>query len=264
MASSRNEKPIHLQLLSGFLSATVAMYTTHPFDTIKIQYQADKLNRRVPTLVSNIYKYQGLSGFFKGCGSTLPTYPIFWGLFFAIKDNKHQVSKWPMLNSIIKTFIASTIASVICNPLFVLKTRKQTLATKDLKAGSYLQEIKSIYLSDGIRGFGKGLPVTLWSNFRLIFQFPLYEWLMMQTSGSILISSVVSKVTANTLFYPTNIIGTIQRDYLEKLTIRSCIKQLYDTHGIKGFYRGLLLYNLSSGSNFTVMMFTKNKIDQWY
>ena len=256
------------QMFTGFTSAVVAMYMTHPFDTIKIQYQADQQSRKIGTLVSNIYKYQGLGGFFKGCGTTLPTYPIFWGLFFSIKNQNTKFCQEPILNSILTNLIASSIASVICNPLFVLKTRKQTLVTKDasdtnkLVTISYLQEIKSIYKKDGTRGFCKGLPITLVSNLRLIFQFPLYDWIMAKSSNNIFLASIISKITANTLFYPTNIVGTIQRDSATKLSIKNSIQNLYQTYGLKGFYRGLLIYNISSGGNFTIMMLTKDKLDK--
>ena len=204
------------QLLNGFGAAAIAMYATHPVDTVKTQYQAGKQYSNVRSIIRNIYQRQGISGFFKGCGSTLPTYPVFWGVFFAIKHQQIKYSNNHTINSIATNFLASAIASIICNPLFVLKTRKQTLISKNQISGSYFREINLIYKTDGIRGFGKGLPVTLLSNLRLVIQFPLYDMIMVRTLQNIFLSSFVSKLTVNTLFYPTNIIGTIQRDYSDK------------------------------------------------
>lgn len=255
-------RKIIVQLLNGFMSAAIAMYVTHPFDTIKTQYQANNQGCNIKSIVRNIYQQQGINGFFKGCASTLPTYPVFWGIFFSIRNQNIKYSDNYIINSIATNFLASTIASTICNPLFVLKTRKQTLVTKNQINGSYFREISTIYQLDGIRGFGKGLPVTLLSNLRFIIQFPLYDIIMVKTFQNIFFSSIISKLTANTLFYPTNIIGTIQRDHNGKLSIKSAINSLYQIHGFKGLYRGLWLYNIASVSNFTIMMIVKDKLDK--
>jgi len=250
-----------LNLFTGFTAAGIAMYLTHWIDTIKVQYQADKLDRSVKQIVHNIYQKQGLGGFFKGCVSTLSTYPIFWGIFFSIKNQNPIFCQWVPLNYILVNGAAATIASTLCNPLFVLKTRKQTLATKQNAACSYFKEMQSIHKVDGLKGFTKGLGVTLISNVRLICQFPIYDLTMLHTGQNILMASIVSKTIANSVFYPTNIIGTIQRDLPNKNSIRSVAKQLYKTNGIRGFYKGILLYNLASCPNFTIMMVTKDRLD---
>jgi hypothetical protein len=251
-----------LNLFTGFIAAAIAMYATHPPDTIKVQYQADKCGRSVKEIILNIYQKQGLRGFFKGCVSTLSTYPIFWGIFFSIKNQNPIFCNWIPLNYILVNLIGASIASTLCNPLFVLKTRKQTLASKQIVARSYLREIQSIYKIDGFSGFFKGLGITLGSNVRLVFQFPIYDFIMLHTGKNILAASIISKTIANSVFYPTNIIGTIQRDMENNHSVRSVAKQLYQAHGLKGFYKGLLLYNLASCPNFTIMMLIKDKLDR--
>jgi solute carrier family 25 folate transporter 32 len=252
-----------INLVSGFVAATVAMYFTHPIDTLKIQYQADKQSRRVPELIKTIYQTQGFRGFYQGCGSTLPTYPVFWGIFFSVRNQNWILCQNTLLNSILNNFMAASVASTVCNPLFVLKTRKQTSVMKNAKLRcSYFDEIRTIYQTEGLRGFGRGLGITLWSNLRLVVQFPLYDWIMLRSVQNILLASVISKSVANSVFYPTNIIGTIQRDRPIKISVGTIYQQIYHVSGWRGFYKGLLIYNMASCPNFAIMMLVKEWLDK--
>jgi solute carrier family 25 protein 38 len=121
------------EFLSGLISSSLAIYLTQPIDTLKIQYQISKTNNNtIKSIIQNIYHKQGLFGFYKGTTSMLSTYPIFWSIFFEFKNKKFEFFKNKHTNNVANTIIASSVASAVANPLFVLKTRKQTAITKGI------------------------------------------------------------------------------------------------------------------------------------
>ena len=241
---------------------------------IRTQYQISYLKQKtnVFSLSRNIWRNQGIKGFYKGATSHLLTYPIFWAIFFQIKkwgprdplDKLTKTRVSPVLNNICNSLIASTLASTVANPLFVLKTRKQSEIFRGSQNVNYWNLIANIARNEGIFGFYKGVNVTIISNLKLGLQFPLYDYLMEKTNHSILISSFFSKLLANSLFYPGDIIRTQQRESTEKLSIRHIASMIYRNQGIRGFYRGLILHNCTSGPNFLLLMLIKDYLSKNY
>ena len=320
-----------MDLLTGFVSSSIAVYTVQPLDTVKTQFQSGLLNnnnKRIPQIASDIYKLQGIKGFYKGSLSMISTYPIFWSVFFQIKGMKIISSENKFVDSITNTAIASSVASIVTNPLFVLKTRKQTDSINNREPTKYGQKIKNIFIKEGISGFFRGTNTTLFSNGKLGMQFPLYDYILQQTdqyystvdnfrgtgqrngavdgsdrtgqrngavdgsdrtgqrngavdgsdrtgqrngavdgsdrTGQVFIASFISKLLANSVFYPTDIIRTIQRDNIkERKTILGIARELYAKHGIRGFYRGIMIYNMVSCPNFVIMMLLKKQFDKF-
>lgn len=270
-----------MDLLSGFISSSIAVYVVQPLDTVKVQFQSslssDK-RRCIPQLALDIYKYQGIKGFYKGSLSMISTYPIFWSVFFQMRSMKIISAENNFVNSIANTMIASSVASIIANPLFLLKVRRQTDSINKRDPTGYLTKINGIYCNEGIRGFFKGMNATLLSNSKLILQFPLYDYILQQSmylsspdhilvmsqTNCVIMASFMSKLIANSIFYPTDIIRTIQRDCLEKKSMNNIIKKMYNSHGIRVFYRGIMIYNMVSCPNFIIMMLVKEQLDKFF
>ena len=103
-----------------------------------------------------------------------------------------------IINSIGNTTIASSVASIIANPLFVLKVRKQTDLMNGRDQTGYLKKITHIYYNEGIRGYFKGMGATLFSNSKLALQFPLYDYIQYQ-SNNVFTASLLSKLISNSI-----------------------------------------------------------------
>ena len=159
------------------------------------------------------------------------------------------------LNKIICAYIFATAASTLTNPLFVIKVRLQSQQHHvKLQNETILKTAKSIYLSNGVMGYFKGLSTTLLNNTKLSIQFPLYDYIN-NTTDNVVVSSLLSKTIVNTVFYPFDLIRTKQRNDNKKIMIKSVFKQIYKQSGLNGFYKGVLLYNLTSVPNFIIMMY---------
>jgi hypothetical protein len=243
----------------GTVSSLIAYTATYPIDVIKTNYQIlNYQNKNINTVgvIKNIYKTNGLYGYYKGSSSTLLTYPIFWGMFFDVQNTSNNWISMKTNNSIltklIPPMIASTVASFVTNPLFVIKVRFQTDSISGSKS-NYPNIIKNIWTVEGMHGFYKGFFSTVLNNTKLWLQFPLYDYIQNKTNN-IVIASIGSKFISSMLFYPTDLIRINQRFSINKISMIEASKNIFRSHGLKGFYNGLMLYNILSLPNFVLLM----------
>jgi solute carrier family 25 folate transporter 32 len=266
------------KLLINFSSSAIASTIVYPLDVIKTQYQYDGFNKKISLsvnkVIQNIYIKNGIFGYFKGVSPHLITYPIFWTSYFYINSHDIKLTSYKYANKIFMSFIAASGASIITNPLFVIKIRVQTTILKDKKNvhTTYIKLVKSIYKFEGLNGFYKGLASTLTSNLKMGFQMPLCDFLKekylfskyLQNNNydrlNTISSYVIGKLSCSTIFYPLDLIRTTQRASECNVSMKYAFKTIYDTYGICGLYRGAILYNLVTGPNFVIMMLIKDEL----
>ena len=147
---------------------------------------------------------------------------------------------------------------IIANPFFVIRTRLQT-SKQTVKITPL---IINIYHKEGLKGFQKGLSSSLLNNTKLVLQFPLYDYL--KKNYNTITSSFIAKFISNTLFYPSDLIRTNQRNSPIKITMLNATKQIYNIGGLFGFYRGVILYNCISIPNFVLMMLILENMKKLY
>lgn len=238
----------------GTVSSIISYSLTYPIDVIKTNYQIANLKQKpiISNVVKQIYSTHGITGYYRGVGSTLMTYPLFWGMFF--QTNAHT-----------NVFVASGVASFVTNPLFVLKTRFQSTSHnyESINQQSYLNLTKNIYRNEGIRGFFKGFVSTMANNTKLWIQFYAYDEMNKKTNN-VVASSMIAKIFSSTIYYPTDLIRTNQRNLKENMNIVEVGKSIYKANGIKGFYNGVVLYNAISIPSFCIMMCCRDYIKKYY
>lgn len=218
------------EFMIGSVSSIIASSLTYPIDLIKTNYQIANSQTYKPNtteIIKNIYRTGGCPGFYKGVSSTLMTYPLFWGVFFQTKDYTNVM-------------VASSVASFVTNPLFVLKTRFQT--NSNMK---YYHLIDDIYKKEGINGFYKGFRSTLANNTKLWIQFPLYDKIKMELDNNrhnihnrhnnIVVASLLSKIISSSIYYPTDLIRTNQRNIKTNVSMFEVSKNIYKSNGVRGF-----------------------------
>ena len=235
-----------MDFLTGFFSNAIAIVVVQPMDVIKSRYQINQSkSNSVNKIVSDVWKIHGIRGFYRGVLPKISTYTIFWAIFFQVKQIDIKITENVFLNKFATSFVAGNVASTFTNPLFVLKTRFQ------VKNDSKMNIIKD--LNKNKLNYFKGLTSTYINNLKLGLQFQMYDYFKSKTEN-VVFSSFTSKFICSSLFYPMDLIGVTQRSSNEKLTIKKISMDIYKTGGIKGFYRGLVLYNSVSLINFTIMM----------
>jgi hypothetical protein len=248
-----------MEFLISSSSSIISSSVVYPIDLVKTQFQRTRItqsNITVNKLILQLFNKRGPLGFYRGMTSHLLTYPIFWGVYFQSSSIDVNVSEYKYCNKFIKSMIGSSIASGITNPLFVIKTRLQLENRHNINRISYPSLIRYIYNNEGVFGFTKGLKSTLINNTKLGLQFPLYDYLM-EYINNVFLSSGLAKITASSIYYPFDIVRTNQRDSNIRLSITEALRKIYINNGIRGFYKGVMLYNLVTGPNFIIMMILK-------
>ena len=238
----------------GTLSSIVSYSLTYPIDAVKTNYQVANLKEKpvLSDVVKQIYTTHGVRGYYRGVSSVMLTYPLFWGIFF--QTNQHT-----------NVFVASGLASLLTNPLFVLKTRFQSIANHNQKSEkvSYFNLTKNIYRNEGVGGFFKGFGSTLANNTKLCLQFPIF-FEMNRRTDNIVVSSMVAKIISSTVYYPTDLIRTNQRNLKNNMNMFEVGKSIYNANGIRGLYTGVFLYNMISVPSFVSMMLCRDYFKKYY
>jgi len=113
--------------------------------------------------------------------------------------------------------IAGTTSTICTNPLWVIKTRFMTQPRGEERYKHTLDAFLTIYRSEGISAFYRGLFTSLLGISHVAVQFPLYEQLKRWFQGksnqplsstSILACSGISKMTASIATYPHEVLRT--------------------------------------------------------
>jgi len=218
------------------------------------------------SVARNIWYQRGISGFYGGLPSFLTTYPVFWTSFFVVKDNvqSYLTSDNKYVNDVSSTMVASTVASFVANPFFVVNTRQQAaLVSTPLGSSNPIKScstvLKELYRQEGYRGLTKGMTATIGNNSKLAVQMPLCGILQEHNVVNnkyynAFVASLLSKTGCSILFYPMDIIRTVQRNNNYPTKFLDVVKQIYKSQGIRGYYKGLGIYSALTTPNFVIMM----------
>jgi solute carrier family 25 folate transporter 32 len=158
---------------------------------------------------------------------------------------------------------AGAISDVICNPMFVVRTRLQTEALHSIveqgassasqgvvRQTGMIQTAKSLYLEGGPLVFWRGMTANLMGLSHVAIQFPVYEQLKktfrndktQESAVDLLLASGLSKMTASMISYPHEVIRSRMMDArpagMRMGFVQTC-QSIYTQEGMVGFYAGL-------------------------
>lgn len=251
---------------SGFLSSIICA----PLDLVRTRMQVwgevgSSATQTTPTqAIKEILQREGWRGMFRGLGATLVTVPLFWGVYFPLYDEtKHKVRvAYPELHPAVvhcgSAVFTGAIADIICNPLFVIRTRVQTQALhqlaehKQLRQSSMMQTAKELWIGYGPTVFWRGMSANLMGLSHVAVQFPTYEFLKKQarerrndgepeTALELLMASGLAKISASLLTYPHEVLRSRMMDSRAAVapTLMGTITHIWKEEGFGGYYRGL-------------------------
>lgn len=235
----RDMPRLYSSLIAGVGSGALASVICAPLDLIRTRLQVwtevkhGSPTVAIPQMLRDIVKREGVTGCFRGLGATLLTVPLFWGVYFPLYDDFKRTwsLQFPTTDT---TFIhmgaavsAGVISDIICNPMFVVRTRLQTEALHQIMSSSpgttaargggglptkmsMLQTAKSLYKEGGPFIFWRGMTANLMGLSHVGVQFPVYEKLKLffrqhkkhESPFDLLLASGLSKMTASLLTYP--------------------------------------------------------------
>jgi solute carrier family 25 folate transporter 32 len=289
-----------MQVLGGLASAT-------PKNTSTLSHPMISHGGIVQTL-RGIYLRDGFKGCFRGLGATMATVPAFWGLYFPLyeetkrelhhlylssqttaqqnqNNNGDEVSnRVPPQVHMVSAIMAGAAADVVCNPMFLVRTRMQT------EALHYMELPPSDRVPHNLRGTisaiwkeGKGSPFIFWRGMtaslmglsHVAIQFPVYEWFKAEARGrsetneestlDLLVSSGASKMCASMITYPHEVIRSRMMDARGPMGVGivGTFQRILRDEGPRAFYAGLHVSLLRVVPNCCITFMSYELILRW-
>ncbi|KAI9149248.1 Mitochondrial folate transporter/carrier [Paramyrothecium foliicola] len=271
--------PAVVESIAGLSAGTVATLVVHPLDIVKTRMQiyrgpASSGVERPSTMAlirSLTSNPQPLASLYRGLTPNLVGNSGSWASFFFFKSRfERSMAYWRGHGerpSPSDYFVASALAgaatTVLTNPVWVIKTRM--LSSDRGAAGAYpsmLAGARTIYATEGLGGFYRGLAVSLVGVSHGAVQFAVYEPAKqmyyarrrrlsqgvddnapMTTEATILLSSA-AKLFAGAVTYPYQVLRSRLQNYQAEERfgrgITGVVTRIWREEGIPGFYRGVI------------------------
>eukprot|EP00347_Sterkiella_histriomuscorum_P018732 403344388 len=148
-----------IEALSGLCAGMVSSFVSHPIDTVKIrmQLQAQGANLKLVPTVSGIYYHEGVRGFYKGVLSPIVgKAPLASVVFSSLTFSKRQLQPYNLTDTQ-RTLISGFFAGICyANTALIFDFFKIRAQNTKNSTMSYREEIKRVYLKDGLLGFTRG------------------------------------------------------------------------------------------------------------
>ncbi|KAI6026540.1 mitochondrial NAD transporter [Pisolithus microcarpus] len=294
-------------VIAGAGGGLVASIATCPLDVVKTKLQAQQAvpghenYQGVRDILKNTLRYDGIRGLYRGLGPTILGYLPTWAIYFAVYDGiKTRFGEQPLGDSqkprriypaaqpkgyqpvmrdhpwtlhLLSAMVAGAVSTTCTMPLWVIKTRFMVHTTFDAAW--------TIYETEGIRAFYRGLLPSLFGILHVAVQFPLYEQLKLWAQGdsdgplhshTILLCSAIAKMTASVATYPHEVIRTrlqtlrlpiaedMSSDGMIKTHTRRGIiyitRKIIQKEGWSGLYKGLSVNLFRTVPNSAVTLLT--------
>ncbi|KAN0087739.1 Mitochondrial carrier domain containing protein [Tylopilus felleus] len=285
-------------MIAGAGGGLIASIATCPLDVVKTKLQAQRAVHGQPgyqgvlDIVKTTLRHDGIRGMYRGLGPTILGYLPTWAIYFAVYDGikrrfgepplgeplppgriypaAHPKGYQPVMRDhpwtlhILSAMIAGVTSTTCTMPFWVIKTRFMTQSRREVRYRHTFDAALTIYRTEGLRAFYRGLLPSLLGIAHVVVQFPLYEQLKVWAqgdstvplrSGTILLCSAIAKMTASVATYPHEVVRTrlqtlrlpIAEDLSSDGMVKSHTKRsvLYITRkiiqkeGWRGLYKGL-------------------------
>ncbi|KAJ7505506.1 mitochondrial NAD transporter [Mycena galericulata] len=297
-------------MIAGAGGGLIASVATCPLDVVKTRLQAQRAVQGhhsyegILDTVKSIFKHDGLRGFYRGLGPTILGYLPTWAIYFSVYDGiktafgeaplgvqdrlypaaqvkgyQPVMREHPWSLHILSAMTAGAASTICTNPLWVIKTRFMTQSRAEVRYRHTLDAAMTIYRSEGVSAFYRGLLPSLLGITHVAVQFPLYEQLKLWAQGgsqaplsnqSILLCSAMAKMTASVATYPHEVVRTrlqTQRrplaessdgmiNRIDRGGIVYTTRKLVMNEGWKSLYKGLSVNLIRTVPNSAVTMLT--------
>lgn len=254
-------------------------------------------NAKIIKSIHEIYLIDGIRGCFRGLGATLATVPAFWGLYFPLYEGfKARIHDWSSqygygdgghnhhaMVHLSSAVTAGAIADVVCNPLFVVRTRMQTEALhyfqkppSERRPHGVMSTVLGMYKEGGVPIFWRGLTASLLGLGHVGIQFPVYERLKAEARKrsengqesplDLLVASGLSKMTAAVITYPHEVIRSRMMDARGATAGKNVVdtfRNIVKNEGYEGLYVGLRVSLIRVVPNCCVTFVSYELIARW-
>jgi solute carrier family 25 protein 34/35 len=270
----RNAALMGLQFTSGSLAACGAVTVTNPFDMLKTRRQLNNelglAGSRGKINLSLVFQKEGLAGLQRGLVPAYIYQILMNGTRFMVYEPTRLFLKSTSLTSSTLLCnasagaIAGGIAALIGTPFNLIKTRLQSYSPHFSTGYQHgytgvLPAIKSIYASEGLRGFYRGVSASmLRTTAGSAAQLSSYDWCKAHLvsagyddgMGVYLTSAMTSGVIACLVMNPFDVVMT--RLYNQKAGtlysgVINCATKTIQMEGLGALWRGLVPHFIRIG-----------------
>lgn len=254
--------PPYISTLAGGISGALGASITCPLEVLKTRLQSHNYTRNkfdgvlhIHRSLKNIYGMEGMSGLWRGLGTTLigvvPSRASYFGVYSFLKQKltpeKH--SETPLIH-FTSAALAGIVSNTLTNPIWMVKTRLQ-LNTKD-SIGT-IRTATNIIKNEGVLSLWNGLSASYLGIFETCIQWVLYEKMKslycenynvsnQDINPMVLFSfSCMSKLSATTLWYPHEVLRTRMRESSTSnhQSLQKCFTSILKNEGVSKLYSGM-------------------------
>lgn len=169
---------------------------------------------------------------------------------------------------------AGAVSDILCNPLFVIRTRIQTDFLHGGGVPKSIAETARSLLAESkgnVFIFYRGMTANMLGLSHVGVQFPVYERLkrilrkdkQRDTAVHVMIASALSKMTACILTYPHEVIRSRMMDARSQNGFVNTCRHIYAKEGWVGFYAGLPVSLIRVIPNTCITFVTYELFCQW-
>ncbi|KAH7318542.1 putative mitochondrial folate carrier protein Flx1 [Stachybotrys elegans] len=266
--------PAVVESIAGLSAGTVATLVVHPLDIVKTRMQiyrgaaGDQPPSSVALMRSLTSSKQPLATLYRGLTPNLIGNAGSWASFFFFKKRYESTlaywrghSRPTPADFFLASALSGATTTVLTNPVWVIKTR---MLSSDAGAqGAYpsmMAGARIILRTEGVRGFYRGLGVSLIGVSHGAVQFAVYEPAKqiyyarrdaahvdpdapMSTEATVVLSSV-AKLVAGAVTYPYQVLRSRLQNYQADERFgrgfRGVVARIWKEEGVPGFYRGVV------------------------
>uniref|UniRef100_A0A0G4HJ93 Mitochondrial carrier protein n=1 Tax=Chromera velia CCMP2878 TaxID=1169474 RepID=A0A0G4HJ93_9ALVE len=171
-----------LNFIAGGLAGAVASSLTNPIEMVKTQLQSSYTGKGANffSAAGDIYRKEGVSGFYRGLGPTLVgIVPARSSYFWAYAATKAVLglklgSESPVVH-FVSAVAAGFVTSTLTNPLWMVRTRIQLLGESGSMYAGWSDAFRDIIKNEGWKGLMKGVVPSYWGISEGAIYWMLYE-----------------------------------------------------------------------------------------
>nr|CCC95139.1 putative mitochondrial carrier protein [Trypanosoma congolense IL3000] len=247
-----------VSFLSGWAGGISNLLVGHPFDTVKTLMQGNKGEYKNSLhCAKTVIMKGGPFALYKGVIAPMTGTGVVMAIYFVAYDTTESLIRWvkgvdkrvPLSMGEIMLCGGSTgaLGSLILGPAELLKVRQQTTLSSGAR-GSLRDVIFSIYRTEGLRGFTRGIGATMFRDIpgRMAW-FGAYEYTKIMickdskgpSAGEALFAGGMGGITVWTFLLPLDCIKTRVQASPVPISPAGAFRAILKEHGAGGFFRGL-------------------------
>jgi hypothetical protein len=219
-----------ISFLPGYFQGLSKVFTTYPFDVMKIQMQSNKYNTFLECSRDLLKNNKKL--FFRGISIPLVTFPIERAISYKLYEDMNKKKYNPYISAL----YGGVAASILGVPMQFLTTN--AIVSDNYKGVmSFLKEqiskknniFKGYYLDTGRALLGSTLFLGTYGNIKKILP---------ENEKSTILASLGSISFTWILTFPIDLVR-VNFQISKNESVISIINKQYNNYGLKSFYRGL-------------------------